>query len=167
MKKSKFNLGLFASITLLCFIFSCEQQAEKVNVEADITEIKEVLKQYAVACNAGDFESWISLWDDDGVQMPPDTPPLKGKTQIIEGNKPSFDQMIVDITINSIEEVKVHGDWGLTRCTYTLAVSPKEGGETIIVMPDGKALTLYERQSDGSWKITYDCFNSNLPPKQE
>jgi len=56
---------------------------------------------------------------------------------------------------------------GLTRCTYTLTMTPKAGGETINAMPDGKALTLLERQSDGSWKIVYDCFNSNVPPKQE
>jgi len=27
----------------------------------------------------------------------------------------------------------------------------------------GKALTLYQRQSDGSWKIIYDCYNSSVP----
>jgi len=42
-------------------------------------------------------------------------------------------------------------------------MTPKAGGETIHAMPDAKALTLYERQPDGSWKIVYDCFNSNLP----
>jgi steroid delta-isomerase-like uncharacterized protein len=46
-------------------------------------------------------------------------------------------------------------------------MTPKAGGETIHAMRDGKALTLYERQSDGSWKIVYDCFNSNVPPTSE
>ena len=75
--------------------------------------------------------------------------------------------MNLDIAIVSIEDAKVHGDLGLTRCTYTLKATPKAGGETINAMPDGKALTLYGRQSDGSWKIVYDCFNSNVPPEQE
>ena len=44
---------------------------------------------------------------------------------------------------------------------YSLKATLKEGGDPLDVMPDGKALTLYERQSDGSWKIVYDCFNSN------
>ena len=43
------------------------------------------------------------------------------------------------------------------------AVKHKAGGETI-AMPDGKALTLYKKQADGSWKIAYDCFNANVPP---
>ncbi len=109
----------------------------------------------------GRSDLWISLWADDGVQMPPDTPARIGKEQIQEGMKPLFDQMILDIAITSIEDAEVHGDLGLTHCNYTFAVTPKAGGETIIAMPDGKALTLFERQTDGSWKIVYDCFNSN------
>ena len=135
--------------------------------EADITAIKEVLNQYAVASNAGDFDLWISLWADDGVRMPPDTPTMIGKEQIREAVKPAFDQMTVDIAITSVEDARVYGDLGLTRCKYKVDMTPRAGGETIHAMRDGKALTLYERQSDGSWKIVYDCFNSNVPPKQE
>ena len=132
--------------------------------KSDITALKEMLNQYAIGCNTGDFDLWISLWADDGVQMPPNIPARIGKEQIREGMKPGFDQMTLDITINSIEDVKVHGDWGLVRCIYTSKMTPKAGGETINTTPDGKALTLLERQSDGSWKIIYDCFNSNVPP---
>ena len=135
--------------------------------EADITAIKEVLNQYAVAANAGDFDLWISLWADDAVRMAPDTPAQIGKEQIREAMKPAFDQMTVDLVITSIEDARVYGDLGLTRCKCTLDMTPRSGGETIHAMPDAKALTLYERQPDGSWKIVYDCFNSNLPPEQE
>ena len=132
--------------------------------KTDIEAIKEMGNQYAVAINTGDFELWISLWADDGVQMPPDTPARIGKEQIREAMTPVFEQMTLDIIITSIEDVKVYGDLGLTHCNYTLAVTPKAGGETVIAEPDGKALTLYERQSDGSWKIIYDCGNSNVQP---
>ena len=166
MKESNWLLStiiLVITLAVLCFTFSCKKE---VDVEADITAIKEIGNQYAVACNTGDFDLWISLWADDGVQMPPGTPARIGKEQIREGMKPAFDQMNLDITIHSIDDVKVYGDFGLSRGTYTLKMTPKAGGETIIVMPDGKALTLFERQSDGSWKVLYDCFNSNVPPKQ-
>ncbi len=130
----------------------------------DITAVKKMIDQYAVGCNTGDFDLWISLWADDGVQMPPDAPARVGKEQIRKAMEPVFDQMILDVVITSIEEAKIYGDLGLTRCTYTLKLTPKAGGKTINAMPDGKALTFYERQSDGSWKIMYDCFNSNVPP---
>ncbi len=131
--------------------------------KSDIAAIKNTLKQYAKGCNTGDFDFWMSLWADDGVQMPPDAPARVGKEQIRENMKPVFDQFNLNIEVD-IAEGKVYGDYGLTRCTYTLDLTPKAGGETIHAMPDGKALTLYERQSDGSWKIVYDCFNSNVPP---
>jgi uncharacterized protein (TIGR02246 family) len=136
-------------------------------MEADITAIKEMLNRYANITNAGDWDRWISLWADDGVQMPPDDPARIGKEQIRAGMKPLFDQLNLDIVIQSIEDAKIYGDLGFTRCIYTLKATPKAGGETIDVMPEGKALTLYERQPDGSWKIVYDCFNSSTAPTQE
>ena len=166
MKKSNWLLLttiLIITSAVLCFTFSCKTEAD--SMEADIAAIKEVLNQYAVGCNTGDFDLWISLWTDDGVQMPPGAPARVGKEQIGEAMKPAFDQMNLDITITSIEDAKVYGDLGFIRCTYTLKMTPKAGGETINAMPDGKDLSLYERQSDGSWKIIYDCNNSNIPPK--
>ena len=159
MRKSNWLLStiiLVITLAMLCFTLSCQKQ----DTEADITAIKDMLSQYEVAINNGDFDSWITLWADDGVRMPPDAPARIGKAQIIEEMKPAFEQIIFELTIPSIEDAKVYGDLGLTHCNYTLSVTPKAGGETI-VMPEGKALTLYERQPDGSWKIVYDCFNSN------
>lgn len=165
------NILMFIPLViLLCFTFSCQQGEEVaeeaipvVDVEADINAIKEVLNRYAVSINNGDFELWISLWADDGVQLPPDTPARIGKEQIREAMNPIFEQMTPDIAIISIWSAKVYGDLGLTCCNYTLDLTPKAGGETIHAMRDGKALTLYKRQSDGSWKIFRDCFNSNVP----
>ena len=136
-------------------------------MEADVNAIKEMLNRYALITNAGDWDRWISQWADDGVQMPPDDSARIGKEQIRAGMKPLFDQLNLDIVIQSIEDARIYGDLGFTRCIYTLKATPKAGGETIDVMPEGKALTLYERQPDGSWKIVYDCFNSSTAPIQE
>jgi uncharacterized protein (TIGR02246 family) len=162
-------------VFLLCFTFSCQKGEEVseepvVDVEADIAAVKEMVNQYADACNTGDFDLWISLWADDAVRMPLDTPAQIGIEQIRAAMKPLFDQMTLEITI-TIEDAKVYSDLGLIRCNYTVNMTPKAGGETIHAMQDGKALTLFERQSDGSWKIIYDCYNSNIPlapqPKKE
>lgn len=128
----------------------------------DSDAIKDVLRQYGAMCNAGDFETWISLWSDEGRQMPPDAPARIGIDAIREGMKPVFDTMDLDFDLVGVEEARIFGDLGLTRCNYTLFATPKEGGTKVGVMPDGKALTLYQKQSDGSWKIIYDCFNSNI-----
>jgi uncharacterized protein (TIGR02246 family) len=131
---------------------------------ADVEAIKAVLDEYGEMVQAGDFEGWLSLWAEDGVQMPDNAPTRVGRTAIAEAMKGAFDAMDLSITIHAIEDAEVWGDRGLTRCRYSLALTPKEGGETMAVMPDGKALTLYGRQADGSWKIVYDCFNSSAEP---
>ena len=110
--------------------------------KSDIIAFKETLKQYAAACNAGDFDHWISLWADNGVQMPADHPAAIGKERIRETMKPLFDQFTLKIDIKDITEARIFGNYGLTRCTYTLELIPKAGGETIHAMPDGKEKTI-------------------------
>ena len=133
-------------------------------MNTDIAAIKEVLSQYAMGCTTGDFDRWMSLWDDDGVQMPPDAPANVGKVEIHRAMKSEFDELDMDLEILSVEDAAIFGDLGLTRCVYCLEITPKAGGDKIAAMPEGKALTLYKKQPDGAWKIVYDCFNSSLPP---
>jgi uncharacterized protein (TIGR02246 family) len=132
-------------------------------MEADVNAIKKVLTQYGASANAGDFDLWISLWADDGTRMAQNAPPQFGREQIREAVKPAFDAFDLGMTIH-IQEAKVYGDLGLTRCAYALKLTPKGGGDEIVVDPDGKSLTLFEKQADGSWKIVYDCFNTNVAP---
>ena len=128
----------------------------------DADAIKAVLQSYAAHCNSGDFESWIGLWDPNGRQMPPNAPSCVGIDAIRKAMEPPFKTLNLELMLKSIEEATVFGDLGLTRCNYSLKGTPKEGGDAIGIMPDGKALTLYKKQADGSWKIVYDCFNSNI-----
>jgi ketosteroid isomerase-like protein len=59
------------------------------------------------------------------------------------------------------EEVRVAGDWAFARGTYTYTMVPKEKGATI--EGTGKWLSIFEKQDDGSWKMTRDCYNDNAP----
>jgi ketosteroid isomerase-like protein len=139
-------------------------QEKESSVETDIAAIREVLNQYCTTVTDGNLEQWIALWADNAIQMPPGAPSNVGKAKIMEAAKPAFDQFSIEVTVTSLEEIKVYGNLGFTRCNYSQAITPKAGGDKIVIMPDGKVLTLYYKQPDGSWKILYDCFNSNTPP---
>ena len=134
---------------------------EEVEMETDTEAITAVLRKYAAYCNSGDLESWIALWEVNGCQMPPDAPSRVGVDAIRKAMQPAFEGMNLKLDLVNVDEATVFGDIGLTRCTYSLTATPKGGGDVIALMPDGKALTLYRRQSAGSWKISYDCFNAN------
>lgn len=131
-------------------------------MKSDTDTITMLLRSYAAFCNDGDFKSWMALWAPDGCQMPPAAPSRVGVDAIRNAMQPAFDGMNLTLDLRTIDEVTIFGDVGLTRCTYSLTATPKQGGDTVAIMPDGKALTLYRRESDGSWKISHDCFNSNV-----
>ena len=127
--------------------------------KADLAAIREKMKQFAIAINTGDLNGWISMWTEDGIQMPPGTPARIGKEQIRAGMKPAFDQFILKMEIN-YEELRTSGDLGFERGTFTETMIPRAGGET--EKYNGKYLTILERQADGSWKVIRDCFNFDI-----
>jgi len=63
-----------------------------------------------------------------------------------------------------IDETVVVGDLAYTRGSYDQATKPKAGGMTTKLT--GKFLDILQRQSDGTWKITRDCFNYDAVPTQ-
>ena len=50
--------------------------------DIDVALVYELWNEYAAAANDGDMARWISLWIDDGIQMPPDVPRRVGKEEI-------------------------------------------------------------------------------------
>jgi ketosteroid isomerase-like protein len=133
----------------------------KADVEADIAAIKESGDLYALAMTTGDLDLWMSLYTDDTVKMQPDEPAIFGKENLRASFKPLFDNFTIEMAIFDVV-IQVAGDWAFTRCNFTVTLTPKAGGEPLYM--DAKDLCTYKRQADGSWKIYWDCWNSNVPP---
>ena len=156
----QFLVCLFAGMTLLA---GCSSQ-EGANLEADTAAINDIWSQYSSSLNDGNIDQWVSLWTEDGVQMPPNEPPVIGKDQIRVWMKGVFDRFTFDMDITN-EEVGVAGDWAFSRGNYTATLTAKEGGQPVFFY--GKYMTILARQADGSWKIHRDIFNSNVAPGGE
>ena len=153
-------------VFLLCFTFVCqkgEEVAEEpvVDVEADVEAIKALEQATMKAFNEGDLDSYISLFVDDAVWMPPGNVTIQGKEEI--RNWLNFDLFSYDIAI-TVDEVQVNGDWAFVRDNWKGAGSQKESGETTEF--NMKSIVIVKRQPDGSWKITHAIWNRN-PTKQE
>ena len=137
------------------------------NPDANQASILRILDRYTATVDSGDIDGWMALWAPGGVQMPPNTTTRSGLDAIRAGMRPALTQYVDDIHINAVE-ITVAGDWGYARGTYTLDSTPREdrrgevgnGGSHV----DGKFLTVFRQQADGSWKIYRDIFNSNVPP---
>jgi len=155
MKKLKLEFPLF--LFLFGFLFSCVQNNNDANVEADIAAIKEHYDQYLHYINTDDLDLFISLWADDATRMEPGIPAIVGKENIRAQFKTIFDLFNNKMVMIGEIEVQVSGDLAFAYGTVTLSSTPREGGS--IIQTDIKWLDGLKRQADGSWKIYVDCFN--------
>jgi uncharacterized protein (TIGR02246 family) len=152
--------SLVASVLILLISTGCSSKTE-TNTDADVAAINGIWETYSSSLNDGDIDSWLSLWTEDGVQMPPNEAPVIGKDQLRQRNGGALDLFVVDIEITN-EEVEVAGSLAFSRGHYVATFSPKDGAQPIPV--DGKFMTILKKQPDGSWKIHRDIFNSNVAP---
>lgn len=122
-----------------------------------------LLEEYAEAVTSGDFERWISLWTEAGVQMAPDAPQRSSREEIRTAMEPFFDLYEHEMKVDP-RDVRLAADWGFVRGEYTHEARSKVGQEQS--RRTGKFLTVVEKQSDGTWKIACDCFNYNAPAQE-
>jgi uncharacterized protein (TIGR02246 family) len=165
MKKLKSYCQVAFVLLLLVTAFSCAKQEKKPSVEEEVAAINELYNQYCIHANAGDLDNFLSLWEDNAIRMDPDKPSIIGKEKIRSFFEPSFEQFSVDVAVYGNTEIQISGDIAFSRGTYTLSLTPKEGGPTTHF--DGKWLDIDKRQTDGSWKIYIDMVNYNGPPVVE
>jgi ketosteroid isomerase-like protein len=124
--------------------------------------VPEILEIYGASLLAGDPDRWITNWTEDCVQMPPGGPMNIGKQMLYESISAWLDAYTVsDLKMIGDMEIQEIGDWAYSRVSASYKVAPKDGSLPYVY--EVKALTIYQRQPDGVWKIHRDCFNSNTP----
>jgi uncharacterized protein (TIGR02246 family) len=156
-KRSPLNFQVWILAAALALHPACSGQRPG-DQKAATAAINDIWNRYSSSLNSGDIDRWMSLWADNGVQMPPNEPPVIGKEAIRARNKGVLDRFAFNITITN-DEVRVGGDWAFARGMYAATLTPKAGGAAVSI--DGKYMTILARQPDGSWKIQRDIFNSN------
>ena len=155
-------LGRYAIVLAMAMLLVVGVCASALAQEDAETIVTALFDQYTLALESGDVELYLSLHADNVVKMGPDAPAIIGKEAlrpVMGGLMDLFDFTEFPIFL---EEAEVAGDWMFSRVTFRSSLTPKEGGETST--SSGKALGIWKRQADGSWKIYIDCFNYDGPP---
>ena len=133
---------------------------QETTVDAVMGALDIVRDAHITALNAGDAEGWVTLFTEDGVQMPPNSPANVGRESIRAWSQGFLGYFNVEFAL-TVAEVKIAGDWAFERGGYNIVLSPKPGGGS---MSDaGKYITIYERQADGVWAIARDIWNTDNP----
>jgi uncharacterized protein (TIGR02246 family) len=113
--------------------------------------------EWAAAFNAKDAAKIASLYAEDAVVMPPNQAPVKGRANIEAHWKSEIQQGQTNMQLNPVASA-ISGSQAFEAGTSTVTLP---GGQT----DRGKYLAILKRVGD-EWKIAYDIYNSDGPPRK-
>ena len=114
--------------------------------------------QFAETLARGDMEAFGALHTEDTLLLPPNAPRVSGRQGVVSFYKEAVDAGYKNFSFTSVQ-VGSDGDLAYNVGRYSVDVPTDEGTTT----DSGKFVDVYQRQSDGSWKIHVSIFNSDTP----
>ena len=152
---SKLMLILTCLLLINSNVFSQDMDLKKKMQEMNNTMIKAMLED--------DMETALSFYADDAISLPSYEPMLKGKAAIKEHSMKSHEAgfKINDMALNTMD-VWSGGDLAFEIGTYTINMTMP--GMPNAMDDKGKYLTVWQKQTDGSWKMKAETWNSDNNP---
>ena len=158
-------LALVALIPLSMLACSAtEASRQEIDLDAERAALLEKDRVQAEAYSTSEtpLETIFASFAEDARVLAPGMPMAEGW----EASRAVFAEL-EDLPGYSLEyspqiaEVSGAADLGYTIGTYHMTLPDSDGNISEV---DGKYLTIWKRQPDGSWKVAVDMFNSNGPP---
>ncbi len=152
----KLTVQISALMVLAMMFSACQAPAPSALTDADIAAIRAGNASYETAVKAKDWAALAALYAQDAVILPPNQPAVEGRANI-QAYFAAFPPMSAFAV--PIVEIDGRGDLAFVHGTYSLTVSP-EGAPP--VTDTGKWLEIRRKQTDGSWLIYRDIWNSDM-----
>ncbi len=148
--------GCFAGLMLVA---GCNQ-APPVDTAAAVQAVKDGDAAQLKAAQALDVAGVVAGYSADATVMPPNTPAVSDAAAI----QKAWAAMLVPGTqvtwAPSKVEVAASGDIAYDQGTYSVTAPGPDGKP---MTDKGKYLAVVKKQADGSWKVSEDMWNSDLP----
>jgi ketosteroid isomerase-like protein len=147
----------FIFTILGCAVLACQPAPAKLS-EADVAVIRAATASFVANGAARRDSANAAEYTENAVFMPPNQPAVEGRAAIrawLAGFPPmsAFSLTVLDID--------GRGDLAYERGTYALTMAAS--GKTPAMSDHGKYLAVRRRQADGSWLMSADMFNSDVP----
>lgn len=132
--------------------------------EADIKTIEKLEAQWVKDIEEKNLENWVNHYAEDGSLLVPNSPAVTGRDNIraaIKGRiaDPHYSLVWRPMKIEASERLAyVRGVYAITR-TDAKTRAP--------ISDQGKYVTVYRKEADGSWKVVQDMASSDLPARTE
>ncbi len=156
-------LALIPSLGLVACGEQAGEDGMEMAMEMDMAELRADLEamdvRWAEGYTAGDAAAVAALYAEDATLLPPNVKKLQGRAAIQAFFKAELEMGATDLGLTTIS-VGGAGDIAYVVGRYTVAV-PAEGGE--MMRDEGKYLAIHQHQADGTWKLKFDTWNSDLP----
>ena len=140
-----------------CAVLACQPAPAPLS-EADVTAIRAATARFVENGLARRDSANAAEYSEDAVFMPPNQPAVEGRAAIRAWLTAFPPMSAFSLTVT---EVKGRGDLAYERGTYALTLAAS--GKTPAREDHGKYLAVRRRQADGSWPMTADIFNSDVP----
>lgn len=140
------------SVLLVLTIISCSQP--KVDKQAEGEKVMQISKEWSEVASSGNVEKTVSYWADNAVLMSSGQPPLNGKQAIKQMVEESFKVPGFRISWQPQSvEVSESGDMAYIIENSQVAFNDSTGNTVTL---NNKAVTIWKKQSDGTWKNVVD-----------
>ena len=119
--------------------------------------------EWSRAAQDRDVDRAVSFWAEDAIVFPPGSPPVAGKAAIREFVVKSFQTPGFGISWKTATvTVSRGGDMAYTTGTNRVTFVGPDGKQVGI---EGKAVTVWRRENDGTWKCVIDIWNDASKPQ--
>lgn len=159
---TRWTLGPTAGCLLLLAATSHALEAQDVDREAQAASLMEADRAMseAYSTSSSPLDAVFARWTDDARVLAPDAPMARGK----EASRAVFAELEAMPGYSLTWEpstADASGDLGYTIGTYHMEFRDPQDR---LVAVDGKYMTVWKKQPDGTWKVAVDMFNANGPP---
>jgi len=130
------------------------------DLEADRQAIMDADRAFAQATAANGVDGWVSYFAEDGVQFRPGGT-ISGHAAIRDLMAPALSNPTSSLTWEPVRaRVSSSGDLGYTIGRWE---SRAMGPDQQEVVATGSYVSIWRKQSDGSWKVELDIGNPDNP----
>jgi ketosteroid isomerase-like protein len=153
-KKNGFNIMLFGFIMVLFMNLSCSEASKSEN-KGILLQIDREFSEMSI--RNGMFNAFLHYIAEEGVILRDDSYPSRGRSELSTYYSVKSDTAFILRWDPLYEKISENGDMG-----YTFGVWFNTE-KTTTKISQGTYVTVWQKQSDGSWKFVLDCGTQGLP----
>ena len=128
----------------------------------DEQAIRNLTEDWLAAVKAKDITRLINMVAEDCIFLPPGHPPIRGRQAVEAMYNTFFPQFSSVEQRATLDEIEVAGDWAFAWGAESFDLVPLAGSQPIHM--EGKAMSILQRQSDGTWKFARGINNTTPRP---